>query len=197
MVRKQTWILLVVFVILLGAAFYLQKNPLPKAESATPSPTAQAQMIPGLAGDQIVKIELKDGQGNATQIEQDPLGNWALGPDGKQKIDTGVAEQARAGLTSAMVQASLPAGMDLKAISLNAPTHTITVTTKDGKQTVILVGSETPTASGYYIQVDNQAPVVVDKGAIDSLVNLLNKDSLITPTPLLETTGTLEVTPTK
>jgi hypothetical protein len=186
MVRKQTWILLGVFVLLLGVTFYLQKNPLPKKETLTPSPTAQPRLLPGWQGSEIVWMELKESQGSSgIQIVQDEQGNWALGTGGKEKVDTGHAEQMREQFADISTTAALPANYQLDAIGLKAPARFLAIRNKQGKQATINIGNADPTDSGYYVQVDTQSPVVVDKFTLDGLVNLFNS-ALPTPTPAPE-----------
>ncbi len=195
MIRKQTWILLAVFALFLGAAFYLQKNPLPKKEALTPSPTAQPVLLNGWKGSDITWMEYKDTQGSTNiQVVQDDKGNWALVSGGKEKVDTGHAEQMRTQFADIRTTAALSADIQLDAIGLKTPARFLAIRDKQGKQAIINVGSVDPTGSGYYVQVDNQAPVVVDKSTLDGLVDLFNS-SLPTPTPAPETPAPI-TTPT-
>ncbi len=186
MVRKQTWILLIIFALLLGATFYLQKNPLPKNEALTPSPTSAPRLLQGWESSDIAWMELKEGQGSSIQIEQDKTGNWTLGDKGKEKVETGQAEQLRTEIAEMRTIAALPADYQLEAVGLQSPTRTLTIRDTKGKQITINVGSTDPTESGYYVQVASQAPVVVDKYTLDGIVDLFNK-ALPTPTPEPET----------
>ncbi len=183
MVRKQTWILLAVFAVLLGVTFYLQKNPLPKAAgSVTPSATSAAPILQGWDPSSIVWLESKDSQGGTIVLSQDSQGNWTLGQDGKQKVEAGVPEEIRAQVTTMSPAASLPPSFALDPAGLKAPTRVLTLRDKQGKQAEIRIGNETPTGSGYYVQVDQQAPVVVDKTTVDGTLDLF-KSALPTATP--------------
>jgi hypothetical protein len=75
--------------------------------------------------------------------------------------------------------------------STSTPAHVITVKNDQGKQTEIKVGKETPTGDGYYVQVDSNTPVVVNKGSIDTLVEQMSLSNLAPPP-----TSTPGVTPT-
>ncbi len=181
MVRKQTWALLAVFVILLGAAFYLQKKPLPSGEKPTPSPTTLPLLFTGWKDSDIVKVDLKEAQGNITQVAQDDKGNWSLTQGSKKvNVEAGLVEQLRSQITSINVQAVLPAGYSLDALGLKSPANTVTIQNQQGKQAVLHIGSATPTDTGYYVQLDNNTPVVVDKTAID---DVLNQFKTMNPTP--------------
>lgn len=190
MVRKQTWILLVIFALLLGVVFYLQKNPLPKSSSATPSATPEKLMIPDLSSSDIVWVELKDNdKGSDLQVSQDAPGTWTLGPDKKLPVQAGTAEQLRSDITAIKVITTVPLGYALNAMGLEKPAQVITLRTTGGTQYVISVGDHTPTGSGYYIKVDNQAAIVVSNDSINSIISLIEG---IPPTP---TPGPATTTP--
>src|SRR5512133_3830129 len=98
MVRKQTWILLVIFAGLLGVTFYLQKNPLPETTAnATPSATAAPAILSGWQEQDITGIELKAGQNTLAQLTRDAQGDWQYGP-GKTQVEAGKVAQITAQL---------------------------------------------------------------------------------------------------
>ncbi len=181
MVRKQTWILLAVFAVLLAGMFYLQKNPLPSSGSTTPSPTSAAPVLQGWTSSDIVSMEFKDThQGTTIQISQDAQGNWTLGPD-KKKVDTGLAEELRTQIAEFRPIAALPTGLQLQAIGLETPSRILSIRNKQGKQSELRIGNADPTDSGYYVQMDNQPPVVIAKSTIDGTLDLFN-NAIPTPT---------------
>ena len=187
MVRKQTWILLIIFALLLGTAFYLQKNPLPKSGALTPSPTSAPRLLQGWQSNDIAWMELKEGQGAPIQVVQDAQGNWALGNGasvdaGNEKVDTGKAEQLRTEIVEIRITAVLPANYQLDAVGLDAPSRILAIRDKQGKQITINIGNLDPTESGYYVQIASQAPVVVDRYTLDGIVDQFN-NALPTPTP--------------
>jgi hypothetical protein len=183
MVRRQTWIVLVIFILLLAVVFYLQKNPPPSSASLTPSATSAPKVLAGWNSSDITWMETKTEAGKTLLIEQDATGNWFLG-DGKGKVETGLAEEIRTNIAEIRAVTALPGNSPLDVVGLNSstPTRTLTIRNKAGKQTVIRIGNTTPTGSGYYIQVDSEAPVVVDKSTIDGTLDLFN-NALPTPTP--------------
>jgi hypothetical protein len=189
MVRKQTWILLVVFAVLLGGAFYLQKNPLPSSSGTeTPSPTALARLLKeGWNTSDIVWMELKGKQSSAIQLSRDNQGVWTLTPEAAT-VDPGKAEEIRTQIADMRALANLPASFALDAAGFSAPAYILTIKNTQGQQSVIRIGNETPTATGYYAQVDDQAPVVIDKTVIDNVTGKLAKENLMpaTATPQAE-----------
>lgn len=183
MVRKPTWILLGLFAVLLAGVFYLQKNPLPEPASKTPSPTAAPRLLEGWAAGDIVFMEMKDSQGKDIQLTQNADGaSWTLGPDSKQKVESGLVEEIRSQVVEFRAVTTLPAGYQLEPIGLQTPKRSLALRNKQGKQAELRIGAATPTGDGYYVQVDNQAPVVLSKNTIDGTLDLFN-NALPTPTP--------------
>lgn len=183
MVRKQTWILLAVFAVLLAGALYLQKNPLPKpAGEVTPSATTAAALLQGWNASDITYMESKDSQGSSIVLSKDAQGNWTLGQDGKQKVEPGLGEEIAAQITEMRPVMALQANIGLEPIGLKTPARLLTIRNQQGKQTELRIGNTTPTGSGYYIQVDQGAPVVLDKTSVDGTLDLF-KYALPTATP--------------
>ena len=123
-------------------------------------------------------------------------GNWILLPENKP-VEVGKAEEIRAQLADMHVMANLPAGFSLETGGLSKPSHVITLKNSQGNQSDMKIGNATPTGDGYYVQVNNNAPVVVNKGTIDTLIEQVSLSNLA-PTPTLAVTPntTLSVTPT-
>jgi len=181
MVRKQTWILLAVFALTVAAAFLIKEKPalLGFEASPTASPTTQPRMTEGWQSSDIVWIELQDNQGNNLRVLQNASGNWVLDSEEGNAVDAGVVEEVRSQIAAANAIASLDPSFALDVIGLDAPTHILTIRNQQGQQMVIRIGQVTPTGNGYYVKVDDAAPVVVGKNTVDDIVNKLQRDQLI------------------
>jgi len=196
MIRKGTWIVLFVFAVLLGLAFYLNKNPLPSETSATPTATAVPPLLEGWNEAEIVSIEYK-GDPGAVTLTQNPDGSWTLGPDNPRPAAIDKVESLRTSLASLQVQSILNTTDPLDAVGLAAPTRVLLVHSSAGKQSEIRIGNLSPTGSSYYVQVDNQTPVVVSKYSLDGVLSVLSPEMLAAPTPTVQpvTTPKVDVTP--
>jgi hypothetical protein len=173
MVRKKTLIMLVVFVSLLGLVFYLQENPLPGAASTTPSPTMPVQMLPGLRSDEISGIQLQENQGMQVAVIQDAAGSWQIDLEGQPLANPGKVEQLCAQIAAVRVMTFLPEDTAPDALGLSDPAYILNVRTNE-QQNVIQVGKRIPTGYGYYAQVNDQTPIVIDQNNIDTIVSLMN-----------------------
>lgn len=185
MIRKQTWILLVIFAVLAGLAFYLQKNPIQNPANITPSPTSQTSMIEGWSSTEINRIDYQDDQGNNLVLEQLANGGWVLQPE-NSPVDLGKIEAIRTQILDTTNLATLESGISLDAVGLVKPARTITIYGAEGKQSVVKVGNLTPTESGYYVIVDHKSPTIASRYAIDAIFDSFMKERLFdyTPTPM-------------
>ncbi|MBE0696921.1 MAG: DUF4340 domain-containing protein [Anaerolineaceae bacterium] len=196
MIRKQTWILLGIFVILAGVAFYLQKNPLKSSSALTPSPVPPVSILKDWKSADITRIDYLDNQGLSVQIEQIAQGSWVLQPEGRPVV-LGKIEELRTQILDVRVITTLDPGYDLATVGLSSPSGTITITNAKGDKAAIRIGKITPIATCYYLQINQEQPVVVSNYAIESILDLLKKEQLLDLTPTPEITPSLEVTATQ
>lgn len=187
MVRRNTWIVLVVLVGLIGFWFYLKQSKANQAAAATPTagPTALFDSSQGSPTD----IRIENSSGDAVQIARDQNGKWVLKAPTAADANQASAEAAATQVGALHVLSSVDLGPDV--IGLDKPSYTITVTYKDGQVHTLLVGSETPIQNGYYVQLDGGTKQVVDKAGLDALTGLLSKPPyLATLTPVASATPT-------
>jgi hypothetical protein len=195
MIRKQTWILLIIFVILAAAVFYFQKNPTTGINQPTPGPTAHLKMVEGWTTGEITRMEFQDELGNTTQLQQDAQGNWVLQPAGKP-VSLGKVEELRTQILDATALSILDSNASLEPVGLSKPAVTIILSSSQSRQAVIHIGNLTPTSSGYYVKVNDQPPAVISRFAVESFLSLMKEGALLeyTPTPFftpaVEATGT-------
>jgi hypothetical protein len=183
MIRRGTLIVLAIFVLLIGATWYLEWSPAGQARArGTPTATAYPKLI-NLGPGQFNKIEMKDSNGTfAIQIN---LNNtWSFADAQNTPADQGKIQQLLSSLTGLESTATLDIN-SLASFGLGSANHVLTIQSSNGTF-VLKVGKLTPTSGGYYVQVDNHAPVVVDKTSMDDILNLMNREALLpaTATPL-------------
>ena len=195
MIRKGTWIVLLIFVLLLGVAFYLSKNPLPTSASLTPTATEIPPLLSGWKSSDIVRIDYI-GDPGPLSLSQNPDGSWTVGPENPVPATIAQVEYVRSQLTAIRMNFVLNTTDPMEAVGLAAPTRRLILQNAQGAQVEIRIGKETPTGSGYYIQVDNQTPVVINKFSLDGVLNVLIREQLAAPTPTPELLPDTDLTPT-
>jgi hypothetical protein len=188
MIRRNTWIVLAIFVVLVGVYWLVQRQP--DDEAVTGNPTAVPQSVFITGSETIQAVRLEDSSGRIVQIEIDNQGNWSL-----SEPETVAADQQRA--TTLVTQVSnlrslavieTPPAPDV--VGLATPAYLLTITTSNGGRQVAKIGSLTPTSSGYYVEPGGGPLMVIAKGSIDGLVSNLD-DPPIAPTPTVEQTPEL------
>lgn len=197
MIRRNTWILLAVFVVLLSVVIILQRTEtpqigasteLPAVDLATPTPVKNLFEIP--EGDSILGLSIKGADGNQVEIQRpDATADWGLvTPPGDPDLDR--ISQAVSQLGGIQISSSLPTELDLGVVGLSQPVYTLRVTLSSGKKLTAYIGDITISKTSYYARLAGGSPVVVGKYTIDQVVNLLTTPPFApTPTPSPENDG--------
>jgi hypothetical protein len=194
MIKRTTWIVVAVFLAVLGAAVYIQRQPLaPETALTEAAPTAAAplaNLLP-VTMSEISGLRLEEtATGDAVELRLDEQGAWQLLEPPEGPADASEVESFLSTLTNLRVQTSLEAAPDLSVFGLAAPAYRLSVETAGGETLTVLVGDQTPTASGYYVRVDGNLPQVVNKFSLDSFLRILAE-----PPELEEIEGEGEPTP--
>ena len=184
MIRRNTWILLVILVLLIGATLYFNNQKKTSAGAATPTPT-NTFLFSSQDGHP-TDIKIQDTTGHSVEIARNASGSWVLKAPTADAANQDQAESAATQLTSLNMLGNIPIGLDV--VGLDQPTYTMTVTFDSAKTHKVLIGSVNPIQTGYYVQVDGGPVEVADKSGIDSLVGMLTAPpylSTLTPTTTL------------
>lgn len=198
MIRKPTWILLVLLAGLIGFMFYYNNK---KALSAfETTPTASATFLFGPEDGLPSRIQVESSTGETVELAHDAEQAWTLTLPIEAAADQGLAEAAASQVTTLRVLDQVDLGLEI--IGLDRPTYVITIGFTGGTVHKLEVGSLTPTQSGYYVRVDGERLVIVNKTSLDSLLNLVTAPPYAetpTPSPLPPTAtpdSATEATPT-
>jgi hypothetical protein len=197
MIRRTTWIILAIFVILLGVvwAFPRIKGKLSASSQATATP--ETKFLVTLDEKNIKNLRLEDPAGKVIVIGRDANGVWTLVDPADKQIDLGAAESGVTQLLSLPITLTLEPAFDPASIGLNPAAYTITLDLADGKQMVIKVGKLTPIQNGYYAQVDDGPVTVVNNYSLDAFLKMLDHPPVLeTPSPTVSATATLTDTTT-
>ena len=181
--KRSTWIVLVVFLALLGVLLYLNiKGPVTSDDLET-TPTAMVEyLLPKSAGTP-TSIDIESKIGEQVSISRNEAGDWVLKQPIETEADQGSVEAAVTQLTSLRIISRLEvAPADAGLIQ---PSYTMTVKLTDGMAKTVRIGDLTPTESGYYTSVDDSNEVlIISKTGLDALLMLVTSPPYAnTPTP--------------
>jgi hypothetical protein len=184
MIRRGTLIILGIFIVLIGATWYLEWSPTGQARvRGTPTVTPYPQVLV-LDINNLTKIELKSSQGSLVGISRNLNGTWTFTDAQNTPADQGKVQQLLSSILGLQSLSTMDSTVSLDNFGLVTANQIITFQTSNGSK-VLKIGNVTPT-DGYYIQVDSNTPIVVSKSAVDDVLNLFTQSALsvATPTPL-------------
>ncbi len=198
MVRRSTWILLIVFVVLAGSTYMFQRYQSQKSENAaTATPTTPPVKVYNLSGDQVSDITIADSSGKKIDLYRDQASKkWAIADVPVGQADSIQIDSVSAELFDLTAKETFTQTPPLDSVGLITPTNIITITATDGSQTVTDIGSQTPTGNGYYLRVNSGQVLIVEKLVVDDILHLLTNPPLL-PTPTPEVTATETPSPTE
>lgn len=186
MIRRSTIVYLILLLALVGVYLYLNNREEPAAGTeltATIEPTAEVSyLFPAEEGTpSSIRMEAKSGE--IVEIARDAENAWVLTQPIEAKADQGMAEAAASQVTTTRILDRVP-DVDPEVVGLEVPEYILTIKFTSGVERTVEIGNVTPSESGYYVRDANDEIVIVSRGAIDSLLGLLqNPPYLETPTP--------------
>lgn len=191
MIRRNTWIVLGIFAILLAGAWLYQRSQSGADADATPTAGVSLLIEPG--GRTISALQISNKEGTSVSMILDPAGVWELVEPGGEPADENRIQSAVSQAGQLRILAPVQSEIDLGTIGLDPAQYTIEITYSDGNEATAYFGDETPTASGYYGYLqDNRQLQIVNKFSVDSLLELLTDPPIAVPTslPTLENEST-------
>ena len=195
MVKRQTWILLAVFVALIGLAFIwtgYQNNQRKSHPTASPTPE---QFLFTFDSAAVASLKLTDNtSGKSVMVSRDTAGQWVLVEPQAEFTDIASVEAAVTQLASLRVTSSLTNTQNPAEFGLDKPAYTITININGGGQLLAQVGSATATSSGYYVLAPGGALQIVNKYGLDAVFKLLTNPPVATATVAPTSTG--QIAPT-
>jgi hypothetical protein len=172
MVRRSTFIVIAVFVILLGILLYLQNRPAEELDISTPTPTPEA--VIDLAITDVTGLRIVNAEGSIFYATRDVAGTWTLvQPSLQGVLESGTIDAKLQGIIYLQPLTSMDASIGLEVLGLVDPRYVVRLSLVDGREILYEIGEETPTQSGYYVQLNNTDVFVAQKFSMDSVLGML------------------------
>ncbi len=183
-IRPTTWIAVVAFIAIIALAVYLNRKT--QSDLLAQPTLAVAEKSFVFPKDAVISsIEIKSLKGDAVKIERGTDKAWVLILPEKAAADQAACEAAASQAAALSIDLSIDAVNNLSDFGLNHPAYTISVSFKNGETSVLIVGDASPSATGYYAQLDKGSVNVVSKSGIDALLSLLTAPPYSNPpTPI-------------
>jgi hypothetical protein len=182
MIKRPTWILLVILALVVVVYFVLKNRA--SSVSASSTPTAQGNNFLITPADGTLQVlRITDAQNHIFQMKRDTSGTWIVTLPTMGTADQSLAGAAETQVGALSIVTTLDISLNLSDAGLSAPADTIELTFTNGLKHVIQIGNLTPTGSGYYVNFDTGNLYVVSQAGIDALLKLLTAP----PFPATET----------
>lgn len=199
MIRRNTWITLGVFGLVLVAAILVRQR-----QQAEPAPTPSASLEPlwQVESSDIVGLTVEDLQaGTVLQLERDPEDLWQIVLPETLPADPARVERAVAWLSAPTPRAEVLDSIDLTAFALDQPEFRVEIVLSNGERHEFSVGRQSPTGDSRYASSPGRLGVqILSLVGLEEVLNLAI-DLLPTPTPTMTPSPSPEpgatITPTQ
>jgi hypothetical protein len=183
--QRRKWTLILILVALAIVLYLLNNRPewLPFLPVATQEITVETDQVVFSSVDgsvSAIQIESKDGK--VVMINRGEDGLWVVEKPLSASADQGLAEAAAIQASAIKVLKTLENDPGENGTGLGKPNFTISVTFKNGNIGHLIVGDQTPIATGYYARRDNGKVIIISSSAIEALLSMLNTPPIATPT---------------
>ncbi len=188
--RRSTVIVLLLFVLSVGAYYLIKyrKEAAPADMTTTPEATTQVAFLFDAAEGVPTSIHIESKDGKIVEVARNADNAWAILKPVEAAADQASAESAASQVTAMRVQDKIQ-NVDLDIMGLKTPEYTITIQFSGGKERKAEVGVVTPSETGYYVRNENGEIVVISKDSVDTLLGMLtNPPYAPTPTPEVSAT---------
>lgn len=190
MIKRSTWIVLAVFIALLGLLWLLEWSPAAPARKSrvTPAATRQPALLQGINSANILRIQIQTTDGVLIAVSRGGDKTWAYEQAGGSPVDPGKVEELLSVLLSLRPQTSVDPSVTLDAVGLTGQPLIITLNDAAAQLYTFKFGRQTAINSGYYVSLNDQSPVVVSNDAMEPVIRLTAANALSQAPP----TGTVE-----
>lgn len=197
--RRSTVIILILFLVAIGAYYYLQNRPQteePADDITTQEPTNEISYLFDATDGLPTSIRIEAKTGGTVEVSRDTENVWKLIQPDEAAADQGMAEAAASQVTTIRIQDRL-SDIDLDILGLEAPEYVLFVKFTSGVERKVDIGVITPSGSGYYVRNEDGEILIASKDALDALLNMLTTPPYLeTPTPSPTATETPVPSPT-
>ena len=191
MVKRSTWILLVILALVVGAYILINKHPF-KASRPTPTATETTYLVTQADG-VLQSLRIFDNKSNNFQMEQDLSKTWVITAPTSSVADQALASAAETQVGALRIVTLLEKPPAPNEIGFEVPAYTLELGFSNGISHKLEIGNKTPTSSGYYVRYDGGKIYIISQSGIDALLNLLTAPpypATETPAPTTESTST-------
>jgi hypothetical protein len=183
MIRRSTWITLVIFVLLVGFTLYWTYLRPPEQVMTEPAPIPESPW--NISVLDIERLEITNAkEGKVLILGRSSAGSWVEIAPKEGPVDSEVVENSVSWLASPRVSRVLSTEGGLNQFGLDEPSGIIKVLTLDSEEWVLFIGNDSPTGNHTYTIVPNTFDVLlIDIINVNSIMDLVGIELLLPPLP--------------
>lgn len=172
--RRSTIIYIVLFAIVLAAAYYFNNRSATAEADATPEPTtAPIEYLFTSADGLPSRIRIESKAGDVVEVARNEENAWALIQPEEAAADQGTVESAAGQVATIRILERVPS-LAPGDVGLDDPEYTLTFEFTSGVERMLEIGVLTPTERGYYARSEGGDILIVSTVSLDSLLGLLS-----------------------
>jgi len=183
--RRSTVVMLVLFLVMAGAYYYVNNREQPADIEVTLEPQEEVSYLFKAEDGLPTNIRVEAASGEVVELARNADNAWEIKQPFEAAADQGSSEAAASQLTTIRIIDEVT-GIDPKELGLDSPEYTLVVKFNNDVERIVEIGVVTPTESGYYVRTNDQI-VIVSRAAIDPLIGLLTAPpyaETLTPSPI-------------
>jgi hypothetical protein len=187
MIRRSTWIMLLIFVAVLAGGLVWSRRA--QTDAGGPLPTPES--LWSYAEEDVQGLRIEDLKaGKVIEVRRDPDVAWRMIQPDEEPADAGRVEQAVTWLRSPNVSRVLTGQKDLEPFGLADPATRVTLLLQNGSTQSFDVGAPTGIAGSTYIRVAGGDDIQVVSGySLEDVTGLLEDPPVVPPTSTPEPTS--------
>ena len=179
MVKRSTWILIIILVLLVTITMVIRNIDLGDDDDETTT----VEFLYFVESTEIISVEVKSTEGASIKMIRDDQGAWQLIQPESPNVDINRINTMVTQLARVRVFATLEDPPSDEDIGLDSPLFHIVIGFTDGSQGSFDVGLENAIGNGYYIRMDSGTIMVVSISNLESLLGMIEDPPVIAPTP--------------
>jgi hypothetical protein len=179
MLRRSTWIILGLFLLLLAGVYWQQRQQASATPGVTPTAASEVFLFPDSASINSLRVEHVGSQ--TIEAARNPQGKWQLSWPQAPATDSGALDTAVTQLGQLTPLSLMTTPPTLQAAGLDKPTYRLLAGYTDGRQVILNVGKPSPVGGSYYVLVTGKGVFVVSSYGLDPVLNLADNPPVALP----------------
>jgi hypothetical protein len=190
MIRRNTWIVLGIFALLLASTLLMNHYNVSLVKG-TPTATTAPVLLADWPLNSTTELKYETTDQAAIDLKKNGDNSWySVSIDNKQ-VNQGSVSEVISALSSLKPLSEVDLSAGTEGTGLDNPTATLKLTDGNGTVRVITIGSPTKTDSGYYATVTNHSKVVVlEKNSVEEIKNALSSGQVFATPEIISDKGT-------